>query len=314
MKNLLFTFILLFGTINVFAQTENAQPKQISAGIVNGKATSLPKPAYPAAAGAVRASGVVNVEVTIDENGNVISAKAVSGHPLLQSAAVAAARQAKFKPTLLAGQPVKVLGVVVYNFVAPPANNNTTAPATTAGPNESEDPVFYTGLSMFLTALKDIEPDEESNSILREIASSLPAEFAGEKQQLNKLASARRSEQGRIIDEFIAAFGRRLSGTELWLFDFGKHWGSALGQAYKLSDSSLRGDKVKFIDSINKMTALLNSAPKDIPENILGKIRKIALVNDENDMVSQEFINDFFKASFEFMEFIAPEEKENGTN
>jgi hypothetical protein len=62
------------------------------------------------------------------------------------------------------------------------------------------------------------------------------------------------------------------------------------------------------------LTALLNSAPKDIPENILEKIRKIALMNDENDMASEEFINEFFKASFEFIEFIAPEEKENGTN
>ncbi|HEX8250007.1 MAG TPA: energy transducer TonB [Pyrinomonadaceae bacterium] len=311
MKNLLFAFILLSGTINVFAQTENSQPKQISAGVVNGKATSLPKPEYPAAAKAVRASGSVNVEVTIDENGDVVSAKAASGHPLLQQAAVQAARQAKFKPTTLAGQTVKVTGVIVYNFVAPPS------PATTAGQNkseESEELVFFTGLSMFLTALKDIEPDEEANSILREIAGSLPAEFSGEREQLNRLAKAKRSEQPRLIDDFIASFARRLSGTDLWLFDFGKYWGTAMGQAYKLSDGNLRGDKVKFIDNINKMTALLNSAPKDIPAEILEKIRKIALVNDENDMVSPEFINDFFKASFEFIEFIAPEEKGNGTN
>jgi hypothetical protein len=146
------------------------------------------------------------------------------------------------------------------------------------------------------------------------MADSFPAEYAGEREQLNKLVNARRSDQPRIIDDFIAAFGRRLSGTELWLFNFGKHWGSALGQAYKLSDSNLRGDKVKFIDNINKLTALMNSAPKDIPADILEKIRKIALVNDENDMVSQEFINDFLKASFEFIEFIAPEENENGAN
>ena len=311
MKNLFFTFILLFGTINIFAQTKNPPPKSVSAGIVNGKATSLPKPEYPAAAKAVRAGGGVNVEVTIDENGDVISARAVSGHPLLQQAAAAAARQAKFKPTLLAGQPVKVTGVIVYNFVAPPSS-----PASSAGnkSEESEELVFYTGLSMFLTALKDIEPDEEANSILREMASGFPAEFAAEREQLNRLSNAKRSEQPRIIDEFTASFGRRLSGTELWLFDFGKHWGSALGQAYKLSGGQMPGDKVKFIDSINKMTALLNSAPKDIPAEILEKIRKIALDNDENDMVSPEFINDFFKASFEFIEFIAPEEKKDGIN
>ena len=94
-------------------------PKTISKGVINGSATSLPKPPYPAAARAVRASGAVNVQVKIDEHGNVVSATAVSGHPLLQQAAVAAARQAKFAPTLLSGQAVSVTGVIVYNFIAP---------------------------------------------------------------------------------------------------------------------------------------------------------------------------------------------------
>ncbi len=85
--------------------------------MVNGNATSLPKPAYPAPARAVRASGTVNVSVKIDENGNVVSASATSGHPLLRAAAVSAARQAKFKPTTLSGQPVSVTGIIQYNFV-----------------------------------------------------------------------------------------------------------------------------------------------------------------------------------------------------
>jgi len=93
-------------------------PKIISKGVVNGSAISLPKPPYPPAAKAVRAAGTVSVQVTIDENGNVISASAAGGHPLLQQAAVSAARQAKFRPTLLSGTPVKVTGIITYNFVA----------------------------------------------------------------------------------------------------------------------------------------------------------------------------------------------------
>jgi periplasmic protein TonB len=96
--------------------TPRAAP--ISGGVLNGKAISLPKPAYPAIARAAHASGTVVVQVVIDENGNVISAHAVSGHPLLQGAAVGAARSAKFSPTKLSGQPVKVTGVIQYNFVA----------------------------------------------------------------------------------------------------------------------------------------------------------------------------------------------------
>lgn len=93
-------------------------PKTISGGVVNGKAVNLVKPPYPPAAKAVRASGAVNVQVTIDENGNVISASAVSGHALLKAAAEQAARASKFSPTMLSGQKVKVTGVIVYNFTA----------------------------------------------------------------------------------------------------------------------------------------------------------------------------------------------------
>ncbi|CAN5365221.1 hypothetical protein BH10ACI1_BH10ACI1_11850 [soil metagenome] len=94
-------------------------PKTISGGVVNGKARNLVTPQYPSAARAVRASGQVSVQVTIDESGNVISASATSGHTLLRSAAESAARASKFNPTLLSGQPVKVTGVIIYNFVAP---------------------------------------------------------------------------------------------------------------------------------------------------------------------------------------------------
>jgi len=92
-------------------------PKTVSGGVLNGKAVSLPKPAYPPAARAVRAAGAVTVQVLIDEEGRVVSASATGGHPLLQAAAVAAARGARFSPTMLSGQPVKVSGIITYNFV-----------------------------------------------------------------------------------------------------------------------------------------------------------------------------------------------------
>jgi protein TonB len=98
---------------------EKPKPRApISGGVLNGKAISLPKPGYPPIARAAHAAGTVVVQVLIDENGNVVSASAVSGHPLLINAAVSAARSAKFSPTKLSGQPVKVTGVIQYNFVA----------------------------------------------------------------------------------------------------------------------------------------------------------------------------------------------------
>jgi TonB family protein len=61
--------------------------------------------------------GPVNVQILIDESGRVISAQAVKGNALLTTAAVEAARRATFTPTRLSGQPVKVQGVITYNFV-----------------------------------------------------------------------------------------------------------------------------------------------------------------------------------------------------
>lgn len=90
----------------------------ISGGVLNGKAVHLVQPPYPQIAKQAHASGTVVVQVLIDENGNVVSAHATSGHPLLQAAAVAAARASKFSPTKLSGQPVKVTGMIQYNFVA----------------------------------------------------------------------------------------------------------------------------------------------------------------------------------------------------
>lgn len=102
------------------SQTSEPQPaataKQVSGGVLNGKALSLPKPEYPASARSAGASGVVVVEVTVDETGKVVAARAISGPPMLKAVAVAAARQARFAPTKLSGQPVKVTGTINYNF------------------------------------------------------------------------------------------------------------------------------------------------------------------------------------------------------
>lgn len=97
----------------------NFPSRPISGGVLNGKAVSLPKPPYPAAARAVRASGAVTIQILVDEDGTIFSAHAVSGHPLLRQASRIAACEAKFAPTLLEGKPVKVQGVITYNFVAP---------------------------------------------------------------------------------------------------------------------------------------------------------------------------------------------------
>ena len=99
---------------NTTPSSETAKP--VSGGVLNGIAISLPKPRYPSAARNARASGVVTVEVLLDESGRVISARALDGSPFLRDAAVEAARLARFSPTVLSGQPMRVSGVITYKF------------------------------------------------------------------------------------------------------------------------------------------------------------------------------------------------------
>ena len=99
-------------------QQQNPQPQNqrkgpIAGGMLNQKAIYLPQPEVPAG----EASGVVLVQVMVDESGTVIDARAVSGPQHLHNAAVNAARLARFTPTLLMGEPVKVSGTLSYNFV-----------------------------------------------------------------------------------------------------------------------------------------------------------------------------------------------------
>jgi TonB family protein len=87
-----------------------------SGGVLQGSATKRVEPSYPPLAKAASVSGPVVVEVTVDEFGSVISARAISGHPMLKDAAVDAARGWRFTPTLLSGAPVKVIGTITFNF------------------------------------------------------------------------------------------------------------------------------------------------------------------------------------------------------
>jgi len=91
----------------------NQKPKgPIAGGMLNSKAIYMPQPEVPSG----EASGVVLVQVLVDEQGSVVDARPVSGPQHLHAAAVNAARLARFAPTLMMGEPVKVSGTLSYNF------------------------------------------------------------------------------------------------------------------------------------------------------------------------------------------------------
>ncbi|MFL6212432.1 MAG: TonB family protein [Blastocatellia bacterium] len=97
-------------------QVDTTRPVRLTSTVLQGKAIERRTPAYPALARQIHLSGSVSVEVMISLDGRVESARAVSGHPLLVAAAIEAARGWRFEPTLLNGTPVRVTGVIVFNF------------------------------------------------------------------------------------------------------------------------------------------------------------------------------------------------------
>ena len=96
---------------------ENCGDNKVEGDVETGQALELPKPRYPQMARMAHVSGQVVVRLIIDVDGTVMAAAAVSGHPLLYGVSVEAAKNSKFSPTKLDGKPVKVTGVITYNFV-----------------------------------------------------------------------------------------------------------------------------------------------------------------------------------------------------
>lgn len=175
------------------AQQQPELQKHISGGVINGRALVLAKPEYPAAARAVNASGAVNVAVKIDETGNVVSATAVSGHPLLRAAAEQAARQSKFNPTQLGGQSVKATGIVVYNFVG-------------------ENSASWFKIGYNLTNVQHASSLIFLNANL--IAKSFQPEWTTERAQLERLAEIKQAEPDSFNPPVIASERKISKNTE----------------------------------------------------------------------------------------------------
>lgn len=295
-KQILLILSLILLSLSIVSAQTTEQVKTISGGVVNGKATFLAVPSFPAAAKAVKASGTVNVQVTIDEEGNVIAAEAVSGHPLLRAASVKAARESKFNPTILNGQPVKVNGVIVYNFNAEIATD-------------------WFQVGMLLSALEKsptlrfFEPDV--------IARMLPPDWSAEKQQVQRLNELKKAEMDmevgdqpkeRTIDKkttqspdgstttttitksvtvsperkasseaaalaqsLINSIQGRLAADSLHLWNF--NLGIKLNEALLNADS--RSADSRFA-SVKPFREFIKTAPPEIPKEITDELQKMA--------------------------------------
>lgn len=254
-------FILSVCVWPATAQKTTAAPKTVSAGIVNSKALDLPKPEYPAAAQAIRAKGEVKVQVTIDEKGNVVSAEAVSGHPLLRAASEKAAQAAKFSPTLLSGKPVKVTGVIIYNFVEPSPRPNY------------EEELRTIALGVLLTAHEEMEITDKD---LEEMFGQFPAYYP-EIKPLSPAKGAFPQRRTALINEAVSALRSGLSGSQAWQFELGENLGALVVKLRKYEKSDLKDtvDAAALRADLDKIRRLTDAAPADIQVEVLEKIKDL---------------------------------------
>ena len=139
-RTFLILFLITLSGLNLIAQQV---PERKQEGIIRRNAIELITPPYPPLARTAHIQGQVMVEVLIDEQGMVFSAEAVSGPQLLRPAAVGAAKGSRFKQTLLDGVPVKVAGLLTYNFAfdgAPPV------PPTELSPVDRSFSIIFPGI------------------------------------------------------------------------------------------------------------------------------------------------------------------------
>ena len=291
-KNLCLLALLCFAPLSVSAQ-EKALPKIVNGGVVNGKAQSLPKPEYPPAALAVRASGAVNVQVTIDEGGSVISAAAVSGHPLLRSAAVEAAKQARFSPTLLSGQPVKVTGVIVYNFVAP------------AAPENHEERFKLIGIGAVLTMARSEKIIKADDLV------SLPPgseEFAAELAPIRSLKGLSPAERDETLARVADAVRVRLNGAEANEFEIGRLYGELLLEISKIEEhKSAQINETLIKENLSKIKSLLKSTGPDFPSAVMEQFVLLTDLSDKPELTSEDNLGTLMFRLMRIIEAVVPD-------
>jgi TonB family protein len=305
---LLVLLVFLFGVQIVSAQPQRTPAKSVPGGVLNGKAETLPKPAYPSAAQAVRAEGAVSVQVLIDEEGAVISAEAVSGHPLLQEAARVAALQSKFKPTLINGQAVKVSGVIVYNFLAGKSermnwfkvgydlqsvqhsptlgflNTNSIAKSFQA------DWTIETEQLQKLAEIKQAESSKNSQTLLNgEEKISEKTETKADGTIVKTVVTKRAvkselppdSEQIAISQSLIASLRSRLADNELnlWQFNVGLNLSRAMARIPNISE------RQSVVGSLRKQ---IESAPNEVSAEYLAELQKILEILEKPNLLADD--------------------------
>ena len=306
MKSICLAIIFALGVLLSSASAQRPTPKIISGGILNGKAVSLPKPPYPDAARAVKASGAVGVKVLIDETGNVISAEAVSGHPLLRAASVQAALAAKFSPTQLSGQPVKVSGVITYNFV-PSADTPLGKTGLLAGVPASDREKLW-GFGFFFSLIQTVDAEtirligdeQEFNKILKDLSTDLTDDVAEYKPMLEKVSSTDFNIRSEAARDFLRAVRKELNAEQNWQVDVGEQLGLLLGEVLRQKllyiKTGVAYDANILRTHLQRISDMIAAAPEGATPESKAKFQKVAAFGEVQDLNTDRRFSELIEA------------------
>lgn len=232
------------------------KPLTVSFGVLNAKAINLVKPEYPSLARQANIYGRVVVNISVDEEGDVVSAKASSGHPLLYAASVKAALESKFEPIMLSGCPIKVLGSIYYNFL--PLQWNWFEIGYALG--------NYGGGVYPFANVKD----------------TLPLGYEEEKQLL-KQAEENYEIRRSLTETVISSIKSKLlnNAKQAWLFSTG------------LATADVYEGGFDWNQNIQNLDALIQTAPKDVSETLLSELQKLTTLAKRKPFPMEEYWQTF---------------------
>lgn len=287
MSKILLILVTLFLTISAsFAQTPTPTQKKTIGGVVNGKAISLVKPPS-----VQKISGEVRVEVLIDEQGNIFSAKAVSGSTDLYQMSEKAALASKFSPTILSGKPVKVSGVIVYKF-------KTT--------DNLKEKLKFLNLGAFLSMAKIILPDEwgeplSKNEFTNEV---VMREMLLPITKITKQTSMENRLQ--ILNQVQASLEKKLSGDDTWQYELGRELGGLMTEIHKIiSDDTAKLNEIAVKNHLLKIRTMLSSTPADFPMEVSDKFKQIINLGDNANIKLDEITDELAQLILEMLDMIS---------
>ena len=282
MKRKLHKILCVFGaaislTICTTAQNRNSAesaknlkekiPQTVSYGVVSGRALELVAPTFPKAACLIRVYGRVTVKILIDIDGRVISAEAISGHPMLLAASVNAARSSTFKPNKIGNTYVRVSGIIQYNYRSETWN------------------WLELGYS-----LKNLQNSFYSSA---NETNHFPEGFSDEWDLVKTIFDDREQR----VETAIASIRGKLSENEksAWLFSVGLTLGKIVEDR-----NDIEGKNVEYINELR--VAILSKPKKILPGLIQSLERLIENFDEDNAQTPGKFSDDSFQRTLREIE------------